>query len=102
MKSFLDLSKSLVDAELIYNLSILVHCDNIHLLGSDQSNMALMQVSHPHVILFLFLVGFIYFGMYFLSEVSPIKIFPSIVIAQEKPTSEFGNIMSLCSSFAEI
>ena len=102
MKSFLDLSKSLFDAELIYNLSSLDHCDILHLLRSDWSNMARMQVSHPHVILFLLIVGFIYFGMYLLSDVSPIHIFPSTVLTPEKPPSELGNIMSLCSSFIEI
>ena len=64
--------------------------------------MELMQVSHPHVIVFLLLISFVYFGIYFLSDVSAIQIFPSPVIAQNKSPSELGNIMSLCSSRIEI
>ena len=60
MKSILDIYKILVDAELIYNLSSLANCDNLHLLIYDWSNMALIHVFHPHVILFLLLVGFIF------------------------------------------
>ena len=51
MKLFLDLCKSQVYAELIYNLSSLANFDIIHLLRSDWSNMALIQVLHPLVIL---------------------------------------------------
>ena len=43
--------------------------------------MALIQVLHPHVILFLLLVGFIFFGVYLLSDVSPTHNFPSNVLA---------------------
>ena len=43
MKSCLDRSKSLVDADLIYNLSSLANYDNFHVLGSDWSNMALIH-----------------------------------------------------------
>ena len=46
--------------------------------------MALINVLHPHVILFMLLIGLIYFGMYFLSDVSPIHTFPSTVIAQKR------------------
>ena len=35
MKSRLDICKSIVDAELIYNLSSLANHDNLHLLISD-------------------------------------------------------------------
>ena len=101
-KSFLDISKILVDAELIYNLSSLDNCDIIHLLRYDLSKMALMQVSHSHVVLFLLFIGFTYSGMYFLSDVSPIQIFPSTVLAPEKTPSELGNIMPLCSSLTDI
>ena len=101
-KSFLDISKNLVDAELIYNLSSLYICDILHLLRSYWSNMALMQVSHPHVILFLFLIGFIYFCIYFLNDVSSLQIFSSTIRASEKPPSELGNIVSLCSSLTYI
>ena len=48
MKSILYLCKSLVDAELIYNLSSLANCYNFHLLRYYWSNMALIHVSHPH------------------------------------------------------
>ena len=84
MKSFLDLCKSRVDAELIYNLSSLYNCDILNLFLSDWSNMAIIEVSHPYVILFMLLIGFIYFGMYFLSDVSPIHTFPSAIIAPKK------------------
>ena len=102
IKPFLDLSKSLFDAEIIYNLSSLDNCDILYLLRYDWSNMALIKVLHPHVILFMLLIGFIYFGMYFLSDVSPIQILPSIVLAPKKPPSEIDNIMSLCSSLPDI
>ena len=46
--------------------------------------MAIIQVSYPHLILFMLLIGFIYFGVYFLSEVSPIHKFPSTVIVPKK------------------
>ena len=38
--------------------------------------MALIHVSHPHVIFFLLVICFIYFGMYFLRDASPIHNFP--------------------------
>ena len=81
----MDIGKSLVDAELIYNLSSLDNCDIIHLLIYDWSNISLIQVLHPHVILFMMLIGYIYFGMLFLSDVSPIQTFTSTVIAQKQP-----------------
>ena len=84
MKSILDICKSIVDAELIYSLSSLANCDNLHLLRSDWSNMALIHVLHPHAILFMFLVGFIYFGIYFLRYVSPIHTLPSTFLAKKK------------------
>ena len=59
--------------------------------------MPLMKFLHPPVILFLLLFGFIYSGMYFLSDVSPIQIFPSTVLAPEKPPSELGNIFEVDS-----
>ena len=83
IKSFLDICKSLVDAELIYNLSSLDNFDIIHLLRSDWSNMANQQILHPHVILFLLLIGFIYFVMYLQSNVSPIHTFPSTILYQK-------------------
>ena len=64
--------------------------------------LAFIQVSHPHVIYFLLLIGYIFFGMYFLSGVSPIQIFPSTILVPEKSPSELGNIISLCRSITEI
>ena len=98
MKSLLDLCKIRVDAELIYNLSILSTCDILHLLRSGWSSMALIQVSHPHIILFLLIIGLIDFGMYFLSDAYPIYTFPSTILALKKAPSEIGNIVSLCRS----
>ena len=46
--------------------------------------MALIQVLHPHVILFLLFIGFIYFGMFFLSDVSTKHTFPSTVLVTKK------------------
>ena len=66
--------------KIIYNLSSLAHCKNLYLLRSDWSNMALTQVLHPYLILFLLIIGYIYFGMCFISGVSPIHTFPSTVI----------------------
>ena len=76
MKSFLDLCKSQVDAELIYNLSSFSTFDILHLLRYDWSNMACIQFSHPNIILFLLIVGLIYFGMYLLSGVYTIHTLP--------------------------
>ena len=98
----MDIYKSLVDAWLIYNLSSLDNCDILHLLLSDWSNMALMQVSHPHVIFLMLIIGFILFGIYFLSELSTIQIFSSTVLSPKQPPSELGNIMSLCISLTGI
>ena len=53
MKSFFDLCKILVDPELIYNLTSFPNDDKLHLLIYDWSNMALIHVLNPHVILFL-------------------------------------------------
>ena len=86
----------------MYNWSNLENCDILHLLVSDWNNMALLHVSHPHVILFMLLIGFIYFGMYFLSEWSKIHTFQSTVLAPKKTPSEIGNIISLCSSRTNI
>ena len=80
----------------------MANCDNLHLLRSDWSNMSLIQVSYPHVILFLLLFGFIYFGMYFLSDVSPINIFSSAVLEPKIIPSEIGNIISLCRFCTDI
>ena len=98
----MDLSKIPVNAEIMYNLSSLDNCDILQLLISDWSNMVLMQVLYPHVILYFLLVGFIYFGMYFLSGVSNLQNFPSTVRAPEKPPSELNNTISLCSSHTDI
>ena len=102
MKQFLYISKCLVDAESIYKLPSLDNCDILHLLISDWSSITLMQVSHPHAILFLSLIGFIVFVMYFLSDIYLTQIFPSIVLAPVKISSELGNIVSLCSSLTDI
>ena len=64
--------------------------------------MAHIQVSNPHVILSMLIIGFIYFGMYFLSDVSPIQNLPSTVLEPKQPPSELGNIISLCNSRTEI
>ena len=58
MKPILDLCKSLVDAELIYNLLSLALCDILHLLISDWSIMSLVKVAHPHVIIFMLLIRY--------------------------------------------
>ena len=102
MKSCLDICRSLVDVEYICNLSILNNCDNLHLLIFDWNKIALIYFLHPHVILFLLLIGYTYFGMYFLSDVTPIHNFPSTVIAPKKPPWEIVNIISLCSSRTDI
>ena len=71
--------------------------DILHLLRSDWSDMALIQVKHPCVILFLCLISLIYLSIYFLSDASPIHTFPSTVPAS-KNYPKIGNIISLCSS----
>ena len=43
--------------------------------------MALINVLHPHVVLFLLLVSFIFFGMYFLRGIYTIFTLPSTVLA---------------------
>ena len=98
----MDIYKSLSDAELIYNISGLSNCDILHLLRSDWSNMELIQVLHPYVILFLLLIGFIYFGVYFLCDVSPIHTFSSTFLAPIKPHSDIGDIILLCSSLTKV
>ena len=84
MKQFLDICKILVDAELMHNLSSLDNCDSLHFLRSNWSNMELIQVPYPDLILFILLISFIYFGMYFLSDISPIYNFPSTILAPKK------------------
>ena len=98
IKLFLDLFKIIADAELIYNLSGLANCDILHLLRYYWGNMALIHILHLHVILFLLLTSFIYFCMYFWSDVSPIQFFRLSVLASKKPPSELSNIVSLCIS----
>ena len=88
-KSLLDLCKIWDDAELIYNLSDFSTCDILYLLRSDWINLEIIQFLHPPVILFLLLIGLIYFGMYFISEVSLINTFTSTVIAQIKHPHKF-------------
>ena len=44
-------------------------------------NMKFIHVLHPHVIIFLLLIGYIFFGVYFLIDVYPIHTFPYTVIA---------------------
>ena len=82
-ESIVDICKCLVDAEFIDNPSSLANCDNIHLLRSDLIHMSLIHVLHPRVILFMLPIGFIYFGIYFLSDVSPIHTLPSTVLVQK-------------------
>ena len=43
-----------------YNFSTFPHYSNPHLSKSDWSNMALIHVSHPYVILFLLMIGLIF------------------------------------------
>ena len=62
-------------------MSSLFNSDNLYLLISDLSNISLIHVLHPHLLLFLLIVGFIFFGMYFLSDVYTIHTFPLTVIA---------------------
>ena len=101
MKTILDLCKILVDAYLLYNLSCLANCDNFYSLKSEWSNMELIHVLHLHVTLFLLLIGYIYFSMYFLRDVSPMYTFPSTVLAP-KTSLGFLNIISLCGSCNDI
>ena len=64
--------------------------------------MALVNVLHPHVILFLLLIGFIYFGMYFLSDISPIHTFSSTVLAPTKfPGKLVISTLFLCTAMDE-
>ena len=86
MKSILDIRKSLVDAELIYNLSSLANSDNLDLLRSDWSNMALIHVLHLHVILFMFIIDYVCFGVYFLRDVSPIHTLSIHIYCTKKPS----------------
>ena len=61
MKLIVDLCKSPVDAELLYNSSMLAHCDNCHLFKPDRNKMELIYILYPHVIFFMLLVGFYMF-----------------------------------------
>ena len=56
--------------------------------------MEFVHVSHPHVILFMLIIGYIYFGMYFLRDVSPIHTFPPKFLAPEKPPLKNDDIIS--------
>ena len=80
----MDICKNLVDAELIYKWSSLADCDILHLFRYYWSNMSLVQVFHPHVILFMLSIGYIYNEIYFQSDVYPINFSPSTVIAPKK------------------
>ena len=64
--------------------------------------MALIHGYHPQITLYLFLIGFEYFGMYFLGDVSPIHTFPSTVLVPKQTPWETGDIISLCRSHNEI
>ena len=97
MKSIIYLCKTLVDAELIYNLSSLSNCDYRNVFSYDWSNMALIHVFHLHGILFMLLVCFVYFCMYLLRDVSTIHTFTSTFLAPMKPPWEIDNIRLLCS-----
>ena len=101
MKEILYFCRSLVDVALLYNLSSLSNYDNLHLLRYYWSNMALIHVSHPHVIFFLLLVCIIYVGIYYLSDVAPIHILHQQFLTQTNPW-EIVTIISLCSSHNDI
>ena len=75
---------SLVDAELIYNLSSLSNCENLHLLISDWRNMTLIYVSHICVILFLLIVDFTYLEVYFLRDIFPKHTFQYKVLVTKQ------------------
>ena len=64
--SFLYLCRILFNAKLIYNISNLNNCVNHHLFKANWISIALIQVSHPYVILFMLIIGFMCFGAYFL------------------------------------
>ena len=100
-KTLLDLYKILVDAELLYNLSSLANCDNLHLLRSDLSNMVLIHVLHPHVIYF-FACWFYIFWNVLLKWCISNTYFPINCSCANKTPSEIGNIISMCSSHIEI
>ena len=80
----------------------MTNCDHLNLLKSGLINMALIHVSLPHVILFLLLFDFIYFGVSFLRDVSTIHTFPSTVLSPKQPPWGIVNIISLCRSSTEI
>ena len=64
--------------------------------------MSLIKVSHPYVILFLLLIGYIYIGIYFLTVVYQIHTLPSSFLEPWNPPRETGNIISLCRSRTDI
>ena len=63
-------------------------CLNRHLFKSGRINISLIHVSYPHVILFLSIIVFLWFYMYFLSEVSPMRALPFSYLAPEDPPWE--------------
>ena len=88
MKSILDLCKSLFDAEFIYNLSSLANFNNLYLLRYYWSNLSIIHVLSPHVMLFLLLIVFIFFRVLFKRSIYH-KYF-SIHISCTKKTSLLG------------
>ena len=78
-----------------YTLINCFNCINHHLFKSDWSKMVLIQVSHPHIILFLFIVGFLCFGVYFIREVPSIHTLPSLFLAPRNPPWDTCKMISL-------
>ena len=98
---FLDIFKSWL-IPCLYTTLKNSNCVNRPLFKSYWSKVELIQVSHTHIILFLFLIGFICFGMYFISEVSPKKTLQSSFLAPWNPTWETGKRRSLYRSLNNI
>ena len=89
--------KSLVNTALIYNLTSFSNYVNRHFC-----NMELIQVSHSHEILFVFLVSFICSGVYFIRNVSIIHTLSSLFLAPYYKRWETGNIISFWRSRNDI
>ena len=54
--------------------------------------MALIHVSHPHVLLFMLLVIFMCFGMYFMSELQQIHNLPYSFLSPKNSPRETGKL----------
>ena len=91
-----------LDTALVYKISKFANCVNRHLFKPYWSNMALIQVSHPHVILFMLLIDFICFWYILFKCITTNTHYTILVSSKINSLWDTDKIRSFCISSTEV